>query len=164
MIIKIVIIFFCIGVTILISNTKYATTLANPFSSNLPFIGKITEVGSDHTIKIDNSTDVKLTFLDTHIKDPQMLADATHFMSVVCPIRSPILVYPDLYSVLSNYGNDMKSEINALVYCQNFDNQSNEEWISLNEELVKAKLAIFDKNACSLPKFTDLRWALIEIC
>ena len=163
-IVKIVIIFFCIGFTIFISNAKYTKALAHPFSSNLPFIGKITEVGNNYTMQIDNSTDVKLAFLDTPIKDSQILADATHFMSVLCPIRSPVLIYPDLYSILPNNVNDTKSEISALVYCQNFDNQSNEDWISLNEELVKAKLAIFDKNACSMPKFTDLRWALIETC
>lgn len=148
----------------MISNAKYTNALANPFSSNLPFIGKITEVGSSYTMQIDNNTDIKLAFLDTHIKDPQILADATHFMSVLCPIRSPVLVYPDFYSILPNNGNVTKSEISALVYCQNFDNRSNEDWISLNEELVKSKLAIFDKDVCSNPKFTDLRWALIETC
>jgi len=151
MIIKIVIIFFYIGFTMLISDAKYTKALANHYSSNLPFIGKITEVGNNYSMQVDNNTDVKLAFLNTHTKDPQILADATHFMSVLCPIRSPVLVYPDLSSVLLNNVNDTKSEISALVYCQNFDNQSNEDWISLNEELVKAKLAILIKMPVQCP-------------
>ena len=83
---------------------------------------------------------------------------------VLCPIRSAALVYPDLYSILPNTWSVKDSEISAIVYCQNFDNHNNEHLISLNEQVVKADLAIFDKGACSMLKFTELRWALIEIC
>ncbi|MDN5867685.1 MAG: hypothetical protein L0H55_09850 [Candidatus Nitrosocosmicus sp.] len=164
MLIKIVIVFFCIGFTIYVSNSDYSNALANPLSSNLPFIGKITEVGSNYTIQIDNITDVRLAFLDTRMKDPQILDDATHFMSVLCPIRSPALVYPNLTFILLNSWTVAKNEISALVYCQNFDNHSNKHSMSLNEQLVKANLAVFDKDACLIHKFTDLRWALLEIC
>lgn len=153
----ITVVFFCAGFIIFVSNSDHINALANPFSSNLPFIGKITEVGSNYTIQIDNITDVKLAFLDTNMKDPQMLSDATHFMSILCPIRSPVLVYPDLYSILPINWTLPKGEISALVYCQNFDNLSNEYLFSLNEQLVKAKLANSDKDVCSKPKYTDLR-------
>lgn len=163
-IIKIVTVFFCVGYSIFISNLNYNDALGNPFSSILPFIGKITEVGPNYTIQIDNITDVRLAFLDTRIKDPQILGDATHFMSVMCPIRSPALIYPDMNSNLASNGTVTNSEISAVVYCQIFDNHNSEYLISLNEQLVKANLAIFDKDVCSIHKFTDLRWALIQIC
>lgn len=164
LIIKLATVFFCTGVMIFVSNSNYNDALANPFFSNLPFIGKITEVSNNYTIQIDNITDVRLAFLDTRMEDPQILDDATHFMSVLCPIRSPVLVYPDLYSTLPNTWTVKKSEISAIVYCQNFDNHNKEHLISLNEQLVKANLANFDKGACSMHKFAEPRWALSEIC
>lgn len=44
LIIKLATVFFCTGVMIFVSNSNYNDALANPFFSNLPFIGKITEV------------------------------------------------------------------------------------------------------------------------
>lgn len=89
----------------------YNIALAIPFSSNIPIIRKITKVGSNYTIQIDNVMEVGLVFLDTRIKDSQILDDATSLMAVLCPVRSSALVYPDLYSLPPINGTVTKNKV-----------------------------------------------------
>ena len=85
--------------------------------------------------------------------DTEILNEATHFTSMLCPIRSPALIYHDNYYHGEKLDN--ASILSAVVYCLASNNQNDTSTIkSVNEYLVDSKLALmvrddFDKSGFS---------------
>lgn len=132
--------------------------------SIIPFTGTITEVKENYIIEIENNTIIRLSLIDREINDSQLLKDSTHFISVLCPVRSPVVVYPDLTSNLKknetsedNYSNI----IDGIVFCTNSKISNDENNNSINEALVKSKLAYIDSNYCYTSSYANQTWPLV---
>ena len=59
-----------------------------------PISGNITEVNNNYTVELNGNLLVSLAFIDSSTTDQTIYQDGIHFMSVVCPIRSPVIVLP----------------------------------------------------------------------
>ncbi len=59
-----------------------------------PISGNITEVNNNYTVELNGNLLVSLAFIDSSTTDQTIHQDGIHFMSLVCPIRSPVIVLP----------------------------------------------------------------------
>ncbi len=135
----------------------------NSSISNNSFNGKVTGVIDGYTLEIDNRM-VKLALLhDTEPNDKEILNEATHHTSMLCPIRSPALIYPDNSQQDENENNSTK-KLSAIVYCLANNNDNNGTMVSINESLLEAKLGVIDKDACKVSEHAKEEWAQRHGC
>ncbi|WP_148686352.1 hypothetical protein [Candidatus Nitrosocosmicus hydrocola] len=128
---------------------SWATQTTLEFQSRLIF-GNTTAVNDNFTLEVNDSLVVTLALVATNTTDEITHEDGIHFMSVVCPIRSPVVVFPvsnsiSLYEL--NKSANLK-EIEGVVYCQSSNISDLNSTKSINEQLVDAELAIPDNNNC----------------
>ncbi len=123
-----------------------------PYLEDNSFKGQVTGIIDGYTLEIDNKA-VKLALIDgIEENDTQLLNEATHFTSMLCPIRSPALAYHDNYYHGEKLNN--ASILSAVVYClasNNYNDTSTTK--SVNESLLDAKLALMDRDASDKSSF-----------
>lgn len=129
---------------------SWATTQTTPeFESRLIF-GNTTAVNDNFTIGVNDNLVVTLALVDTNTTNQITHDDGIHFISVVCPIRSPVIVLPATNSMTFyelNKSANLK-EIDGIVYCQTTNISDLNFTKSINEQLVDAKLALLDNKNC----------------
>ena len=123
-------------------------------------LGKITEVNNNHTVGINNTLLVELAFADINITDQTKSQDATHFMSVLCPIRSPVVVVPEIDSTdLASSDNQNKvTKVKGIVFCQSNSISDMKDTKSINEQLIEANLATLDNKSCINSELATSQW------
>jgi hypothetical protein len=132
----------------------------------IPIIGNITEVNNNHTVEVNGNLLVSLAFIDSSTTDQTIQQDGIHFMSVLCPIRSPVIVLP-----ISNFTNliednqsaDLK-EIEGIVFCQSSNISDVNSTKSINEQLIDARLATLDSKICNNATIASSHFAKIMKC
>lgn len=164
-----VIVIIIISISIIYSlfffDSENSADMIYSLSTNDSFTGQITGVYNNYTVQVNNNTIVNLALLETNVNESSIQIDATHFMSVLCPIRSPAIIYPDVNYQTNNGKQDFSNnDIDAIVYCQSAQNYNNETLISINEQLLKGNLAFIDEELCTISKFAKLSWATREGC
>lgn len=124
-----------------------------------PIFGKVTEISNNFTVGVNGSLVVSLAFIYPNSTDQTTHEDGVHYMSVVCPIRSPVIILP-----VSDYTrfNDTDSSMNltklsGIVYCQTSNMSDINSEKSINEQLVDANLASLDVNGCNDTTFLWIR-------
>ncbi len=134
------------------SNDNFSNALESHFADN-SFRGQVTGVIDGYTLEIDNKA-VKLALIEgIEENDTQILNEATHFTSMLCPIRSPAVVYHDNYYDGEKLNN--ASILSAVVYCMAGNNHNDTSTIkSVNESLLDAKLALMDKDVSDKSSFS----------
>jgi hypothetical protein len=142
------------------------TQTTSEFESRLIF-GNTTAVNDNFTIEVNENLVVSLALIDTNTTDQTFHQDGIHFMSVVCPIRSPVVVLPLPYS-LNSLEHDNKSanltEIEGIVYCQASNISDINSTQSINEQLLDAKLATLHKKYCNNQTFAFSFLSRISEC
>lgn len=116
-----------------------------------PISGNITEVNDNYTVELNGNLLVSLAFIDSTTSDQTIHQDGIHFMSVVCPIRSPVIVLPIANStnlLEDNQSADLK-EIEGIVFCQSTNISDVNSTKSINEQLIDARLATLDSKNCN---------------
>ena len=116
-----------------------------------PISGNITEVNNNYTVELNGNLLVSLAFIDSTTSDQTIHQDGIHFMSVVCPIRSPVIVLPIANStnlLEDNQSADLK-EIDGIVFCQSTNVSDVNSTKSINEQLIDARLATLDSKICN---------------
>lgn len=115
-----------------------------------PIFGKVTEISKNYTVGVNGSLVVSLAFINPNSTDQTTHEDGVHYMSVVCPIRSPVIILP-----VSDYTrfNDTDPYMNltnlaGIVYCQTSNISDINSEKSINEQMVDANLASLDDNGC----------------
>lgn len=168
MMIKTKFVLFIAIFSIIVLSYEYNTQLKKyVIYSFIPFTGTITEVKDNYIIEIENNTIISLSLIDNEINDSQLLKDSTHFISVLCPVRSPVVVYPDLTSNIEKnetLGGNHSKTIDGIVYCTNSKISKDVNNTSINEALVKSKLAYIDLNYCNISSYANQTWALVNGC
>lgn len=134
-------VFIIVSTLAILSNDSNSHALESYLANN-SFKGQVTGVIDGYTLEIDNKT-VKLALIDgIEGNDTEILNEATHFTSMLCPIRSPALVYHDNYYHGKKLDNS--SILSAVVYCLASNNYNGTSMMSVNESLLDAKLALLD--------------------
>ncbi len=145
-------VFIIVSLLYVSANDNISNALEPHFADN-NFKGKVTGVIDGYTLEIDNKT-VKLALIEgIEGNDTQILNEATHFTSMLCPIRSPALVYHDNYYLGEKLNN--ASILSAVVYClasNSYNDTSTTK--SVNESLLDVKLALMDRNASNKSSFS----------
>lgn len=115
------------------------------------FTGNITEVFNNFTIQLNGSLNVKLAFIDDNTNNnSQKLEDSIHYVSMLCPIRSPALVFPEFETKShSLIYLDKANLIAGIVYCQSSKYQDTLENTSVNQDLIDSEIANLDESACA---------------
>ena len=120
--------------------------------------GNTAAVNDNFTIGVNGNLVVSLALIDINTTDQASREDAIHFLSVVCPIRSPVIVLP-----VNNSTNSLElnksanlTEIEGVVYCQASNISDVKSVKSINEQLVNAKLASLDSKNCNSQTFAHL--------
>src|SRR5690349_20269901 len=102
-------------------------TAFNELSDNAPHIlsivrGNISQVYNNKTVQLHETLNVKLAFINHHLNDSILKEDSTHYTSVVCPIRSPAIVYPESQvtnqSTFSSTVKEQPYSISGILFCQ----------------------------------------------
>lgn len=132
------------------------TALGETSTNAYPLIslskGNISEVYNNNTIQINGTLNVKLSFVKPYYNDTLKQEDSTHYTSVVCPIRSPAIVY--IESQITNQSKSLTAvtdnsySVNGLLYCQSASVADTLTHSSINEDLLALKVAIFDNSSC----------------
>jgi hypothetical protein len=135
------------------------------FESRLIF-GNTTSVNDNYTIGINDNLVVSLAFIDTNTSDPTLHEDGIHFMSVLCPIRSPVIVSPVTNSINSDEltQSSNRTQIEGIVYCQASNISDIKSKKSINEKLIDVKLATLDSKNCNSQIFAYLPLSRIGKC
>jgi hypothetical protein len=116
-----------------------------------PISGNITEVNNNYTVELNGNLLISLAFIDSTTPDQTIHEDGIHFMSVVCPIRSPAIVLPIANSTNllgDNQSADLK-KIEGIVFCQSTNISDVNSTKSINEQLIDARLATLDSKICN---------------
>jgi hypothetical protein len=117
----------------------------------IPISGNITEVNDNYTVELNGNLLVSLAFIDSTTSDQTIHQDGIHFMSVVCPIRSPVIVLPITNStnLLEDNQSANLKEIEGIVFCQSTNISDVNSAKSINEQLIDARLATLDNKICN---------------
>jgi hypothetical protein len=132
----------------------------------IPIIGNITEVNNNYTVELNGNLLVSLAFIDSSTTDQTIHQDGIHFMSVVCPIRSPVIVLPISNStnlLEDNQSADLK-EIEGIVFCQSSNIADVNSTKSINEQLIDARLVTLDSKICNNATLASSQLAKIMKC
>jgi hypothetical protein len=116
-----------------------------------PISGNITEVNNNYTVELNGNLLVSLAFINSSTTDQTIYQDGIHFMSVVCPIRSPVIVLPldNSTNLLEDDQSADLKEIEGIVFCQSANFSDVNSTKSINEQLIDARLATLDSKICN---------------
>jgi hypothetical protein len=131
-----------------------------------PISGNITEVNNNYTVELNGNLLISLAFIDSTTSDQTIHQDGIHYMSVVCPIRSPAIVLPIANSTNlpeDNQYADLK-EIEGIVFCQSNNISDVNSTKSINQQLIDARLATLDSKICNNATPTSSNLANIMKC
>jgi hypothetical protein len=131
-----------------------------------PIFGNITEVNDNYTVELNGNLLVSLAFIDSSTTDQTIHQDGIHFMSVVCPIRSPVIVLPidSSTNLLEDDQSADLKEIEGIVFCQSANISDVNSTKSINEQLIDAKLATLDSKICNNTTSASFHLAKIMKC
>jgi len=124
----------------------------NTFEINPVIKGSITEVYNNNTVQLNGTLNVKLSFIKQFNEDPLKQEDSTHYASVMCPIRSPAIIYVE--SHITNQPNstsktkDDLNHINGILFCQTTDLSDTLKNSSINEDLISSNVSSLDNSSC----------------
>ncbi len=132
----------------------------------IPISGNITEVNNNYTVEVNGNLLVSLAFIDSSTTDQTIHQDGIHFMSVLCPIRSPVIVSPiaNFTNLLEDNQSADLTEIEGIVFCQSSNISDVNSTKSINEQLVDARLAILDSKICNNATLASSHLAKIMKC
>lgn len=135
------------------------------FKSRLIF-GNTTAVNDNFTIGVNGNVLVSLALIDTNSTNQTSHEDGIHFMSVVCPIRSPVVVLPVNNSInlfeLNKSAN--LTEIEGVIYCQASNISDIMSIKSINEQLIDSKLVTLNSTNCNSQNFAYSLLSKIDDC
>lgn len=127
-------------------------------SHNAPHIltflkGNISEVYNNNTVQLNETMNVKLSFVKHIGNDTMMEEDSTHYTSVVCPIRSSAIVYaePQINSqaIFPVTTKEHPHSISGILFCQAKNISDTLKNSSINEDLISLNMAVFDNSSCN---------------
>lgn len=132
----------------------------------IPISGNITEINNNHTVEVNGNLLVSLAFIDSSTTDQTIHQDGIHFMSVLCPIRSPVIVLPiaNFTNLLEDNQSADLTEIEGIVFCQSSNISDVNSTKSINEQLVDARLATLDSKICNNATLASSHLAKIMKC
>jgi hypothetical protein len=135
------------------------------FESRLIF-GNTTAVNDNYTIGINDNLVVSLALIDTKISDQILREDGIHFISVGCPIRSPVVVFPVTSSINSDEltQSSNRTQMEGIVYCKASNISDIKSIKSINEQLIDAQLATLDSINCNIQIFAYPPPSRIDNC
>jgi hypothetical protein len=146
-------------------SAEISTQVTSEFESRLIF-GNTTAVNDNFTIGLNGSLIVSLALIDTNNTD-QITQDAIHYMSVACPIRSPVVVLPVTNSTNAlefNKSANLTDVIEGIVYCQASNSSDTSSTKSINEQLIDTKLAKLNSPNCNSQTFTFSNFSRLGNC
>ena len=121
-------------------------------SSNVT--GTITKVIDGNTLDV-NGKMIQLAMVHSIEKGDPRWWEAVHFISVVCPVHSPVVVDPDDNNNNQKFPFSNNMIIVAVVYCGG---------VNLNEAILDVKLATIDSRLCYTSEFADEEWIKANGC
>lgn len=126
--------------------------MTNALTFNPIIKGIISEVYNNNTVQLNGTLNVKLSFIKHSYNDTLKQEDSTHYASVMCPIKSPALVYVE--SQINNQSthsvilNESTSYISGILFCQTTSVSDTLKELSINEDLISSKVAVLDSSSC----------------
>lgn len=157
------VLFFSTGLTsssfLNYSAPAWAQTPIELLQQSLPISGNITAVNNNYTVGIDNNILVSLAFINPNSGDETVFQDGIHYISVVCPIRSPAVVLPVSDSTnfdVKNSNSNLTKLVDGILFCQTSSTSDINSTKSINEQLIDVKLATLDNSStmCNNETFT----------
>lgn len=141
------------------SGPTWVQTTKELLEQSLPISGNITAVNSNYTVGINNNILVSLAFINPNSSDETVFQDGVHYISVVCPIRSPAFVLPVADSTnfdAENPNSNLTKLVDGILFCQTSNTSDINSTKSINEQLIDAKLATRDNSSrmCNNETFT----------
>jgi hypothetical protein len=127
----------------------WAQTPLGLLQQPLPISGNVTAVNNNYTVGVNNNTLVSLAFINPNSTDETVVQDGIHYISVVCPIRSPVVVLPVSDSTsfdVKNPNSNLTRLVDGVVFCQTSNTSDINSTESINEQLLDARLANLDNN------------------
>ena len=117
-------------------------------SEPLPIFGNTSAVNNNYTVGVNDNLLVSLAFINPNTTDEIIFQDGIHFISVVCPIRSPVIVLPifDTVNFEEANSNSNLTKLDGIVFCQSSNISDVYSTKSINEQLIDAKLATLDSS------------------
>ena len=131
------------------SGLTWTQTTKELLQQPLPISGNITAVNNNYTVGINNNILVSLAFINPNLIDETVFQDGIHYISVVCPIRSPAVVLPVLDSTIfdaKNPNSNSTKLVDGILFCQTSNTSDMNSTKSINEQLIDAKLATRDNS------------------
>jgi micrococcal nuclease len=113
------------------------------------FVGKVTKIIDGDTIRVDEQS-VRFALASAPEIGNLGGIDAKEYVEKICPVGSDVIVDKDDKQTQGSYG-----RILAEVYCNG---------VSLNEEILKAKLGKISVSFCSQSEFSSKPWAVKYGC
>ena len=132
-----------------------------------PIFGNITSVNNNYTVGVNDNLLISLAFINSNTTDETIFQDGIHFISVVCPIRSPVVVLPisdsTNFDEVNSYAKLAKLE--GMIFCQTSNISDVNITKSINEQLIDTKLVTLNSSKiCSSGIFTYSQSARIIDC
>lgn len=147
-------------------SAEISTQVTSEFESRLIF-GNTSAVNDNFTIGLNGSLIVPLALIETNNTDQITQEDAIHYMSVVCPIRSPVVILPVINSTNAldvNKSANLTDVIEGIVYCQASNSSDTRSTKSINEQLIDAKFAKLDSPNCNSQIFAFSNFSRLGDC
>ncbi len=117
------------------------------------FRGVVKNVIDGDTLEINGET-VRLALVDTPEKWEDGYETAKNFTESICSVGSNAIVDEDDLQTSRSH-----RRIVAVVYCK-----TNEKFVNLNEELLKAGYAVVLTDFCNRSEFANEEWAKLNGC
>ena len=141
------------------SDPAWVQTTKVLLQQSLPISGNITAVNNNYTAEINNNMLVSLAFINPNSTDETVFQDGIHYISVVCPIRSPAVVLPvSDFTIFDAEGPNanLTNLVDGILFCQTSNTSDINSTESINEQLLDAKLATLDNSSrmCNNDTFT----------
>jgi hypothetical protein len=107
-----------------------------------PIFGNISAVNNNYTVGVNDNLLISLAFINLNTTDETIFQDGIHFISVVCPIRSPVIVLPISDSTNFDEANPNTNliKLEGIVFCQTSNISDINSTKSVNQQLIDAKL------------------------
>jgi hypothetical protein len=126
---------------------------------SLPIFRNVSAVNTNNTVGINNNIIVSPAFINPNSSDETVFQGGIHYISVVCPIRSPAVVLPVSDSTIfdaENPNSNLTKLVDGILYCQIIKTSDINSTKSINEQLIDAKLATLDNSSrkCNNETFT----------
>lgn len=124
-----------------------AAVLMNPILK-----GNISEVFNNNTVQLNGTFNVQLSFIKSSYNDTSKQEDLTHYVSVMCPIRSPSIVQVESQmtnqSAFTSKIKENADYMSGILFCQATNDSHMLKDSSINEDLISLKVAVLDNSSC----------------